>query len=801
MNSFKIFSRDNKKKADYNIYVIGGESDVLKHQNRVNDILLAHSNIAIYYKEKEVDLDLYNDALSTFNLTVILISNSLFKNKKIIEEKNLLESHQVPILPLCADGSLDIDKYNKVFGEYHLIDIDDINKIKVFLDTLLVDSETIAKIKAAFDAYIFISYRKKDRKHAIDLINLLQSNTKYLSLGIWFDDYLTPGQNFNDEIFEYLDKSTLFSLVITPNLINEKNYVQSIEYPEAIKEHKQIIPFEYEKVDTKELDKLFPHIPTLVKPNKNNINSLIEKAYTSLSLKEDDNGEHLYFLSLAYLYGIDSLKNINHALKLLNRADELGFYLASKKLADIYHYGIGVDVNISKYHKYLKRYYSLYLNESINHGLEEPFYDVFLDIVTNHTTNNEKEIKEQLKIVASIYNSHRSDCVGFVFDFISKHPDYLQTNYFDERKSNIVTNAYHKYISLGGRTDIPSIPQSERTKEESICIIVIAIYELMKESQLLSDYDHAIEYLSDESNLFSMSIHKVNRIVGELLTFIEKDDPRYLKVLTLFASYLSHIGGQEEALKAIEYQISELKDKKKYTIDELIDTMKDCLNKNDLNTFFRLYQENLDEYVAINFADQEKLMLKSTLKKYEHFFYKYEELHLMLSTYVKNIKDKSISYTYIPYLQKYFDYKNLLLALKQDEKGCKNLPLEIIEYYKDLIEFYKNSNISLEHLYAYMSRQYYLKAKYEIGVDNNIDEAKKDYLSAIELLLSYENGYLVFIHEIMTLYISYLNLEYDDDIYNKATSLYLNGVELGSISGDDKNRYKKELDKCKKLAK
>ena len=74
MNSFKIFSRDNKKKADYNIYVIGGESDVLKHQKRVNDILLAHSNIAIYYKEKEVDLDLYNDALSTFNLTVILIS-------------------------------------------------------------------------------------------------------------------------------------------------------------------------------------------------------------------------------------------------------------------------------------------------------------------------------------------------------------------------------------------------------------------------------------------------------------------------------------------------------------------------------------------------------------------------------------------------------------------------------------------------------------------------------------------------------------------------------------------------------
>lgn len=58
-----------------------------------------------------------------------------------------------------------------------------------------------------------------------------------------------------------MNKSELFTLVVTPNLVNEINYVKTVEYPEAAKQNKIIIPAELEKTDQNELEKLYPGIP------------------------------------------------------------------------------------------------------------------------------------------------------------------------------------------------------------------------------------------------------------------------------------------------------------------------------------------------------------------------------------------------------------------------------------------------------------------------------------------------------------------------------------------------------------
>ena len=52
-------------------------------------------------------------------------------------------------------------------------------------------------------------------------------------IAIWYDEFLIPGENFNDSIAAALEQSSLFALAVTPNLVNEPNYVMSIEYPMA----------------------------------------------------------------------------------------------------------------------------------------------------------------------------------------------------------------------------------------------------------------------------------------------------------------------------------------------------------------------------------------------------------------------------------------------------------------------------------------------------------------------------------------------------------------------------------------
>ena len=64
------------------------------------------------------------------------------------------------------------------------------------------------RVRAAFDAYIFLSYRKKDRKYANELMRLIHSNPECRDIAIWFDEFLTPGESFKENIEKILDRSS-----------------------------------------------------------------------------------------------------------------------------------------------------------------------------------------------------------------------------------------------------------------------------------------------------------------------------------------------------------------------------------------------------------------------------------------------------------------------------------------------------------------------------------------------------------------------------------------------------------------
>ena len=80
-------------------------------------------------------------------------------------------------------------------------------KLKKYLDVVLVNDETAKRVRASFKGYLFLSYRKKDRQYANELIRLIHREPKFRDIAIWYDEFLTPGENFNDSIKKAIEAS------------------------------------------------------------------------------------------------------------------------------------------------------------------------------------------------------------------------------------------------------------------------------------------------------------------------------------------------------------------------------------------------------------------------------------------------------------------------------------------------------------------------------------------------------------------------------------------------------------------
>jgi hypothetical protein len=125
-----------------------------------------------------------------------------------------IERH-IPVLPLMQEGGLDelfsqkcgdLQYLDKAKSARDLTEIPYEEKLKNYLESVLVSDEMAEKIRAAFDAYVFLSYRKKDRKYAQELMRLIHKNDFCRDIAIWYDEFLTPGENFNESIREALKK-------------------------------------------------------------------------------------------------------------------------------------------------------------------------------------------------------------------------------------------------------------------------------------------------------------------------------------------------------------------------------------------------------------------------------------------------------------------------------------------------------------------------------------------------------------------------------------------------------------------
>ena len=363
MAEFVYLTRENTNpQGKPKVYFTSHPADQKLFLKSIGGEILDNQNCAVYYLAGDVnpkDRAEYEFDLGEMRLFVIPITSRLLKtsNRAMDVDVPFALRNNIPILPIMQEKNLE-ELFNKKFGDLQFLDatssdstaIDYSEKLARYLGAVLVDDDLASEVRAAFDAYIFLSYRKKDRQQANELMRLIHQDPRCRTIAIWYDEFLTPGENFNDAIKEALEKSDLFALAITPNIIKGDNYVMSIEYPLARKLGKSILPVEMVSTWHWNLTRKLKGLPEIVDgKSADTIGSRTLEAVKSIGFAEEGHDPlHSFFIGLAYLTGIDVEVDQAYGVKLISESANAGCLEAMQKLVWMYNAGEGVPRDYGK---------------------------------------------------------------------------------------------------------------------------------------------------------------------------------------------------------------------------------------------------------------------------------------------------------------------------------------------------------------------------------------------------------------------------------------------------------------------
>lgn len=339
----------------------------------VKELILDRQDCALFWLESEPGKEdegehLFN--LSLMQLLVVPVTTKLLTCRNRTRDVDIpyVLEHHIPVLPLMYEPGLE-QLFNKVVGNIQFLVVHDTDvtaisfgeKMSRFLDSVLVGDGMQDKIREAFDAYIFLSYRKKDRRHANRLIRLIHDNPEYHDIAIWYDEFLVPGDNFNDAIRKAMEKSEIFALAVTPQILEAGNYVMDVEYPAARQRGIIILPVEMHdprwndpRVDRDRLTEAFQGIGRVEdEQKKEEVQRTLSELRNRIPRKQMDPStggklQHTFLIGLAYLNGIDAETDYDRAFSLINSCAAADYLPALEQLVLMYGNGKGVGCDYYK---------------------------------------------------------------------------------------------------------------------------------------------------------------------------------------------------------------------------------------------------------------------------------------------------------------------------------------------------------------------------------------------------------------------------------------------------------------------
>ena len=346
------------------VYFCCHPSDFERFFAPVSEEILAKQNCSVWYDaepEEAYDNEEFRMNLGQMQLFVVPVTTRFLcePNRGRDVEFPFAVDSQIPILPLMQEGGLE-ELFNETCGSLQTLNKNDRDrtaisydeKLEKFLASVLVGDELAGRIRSAFEAYIFLSYRKMDRRYAQELMHLIHENEFCRDIAIWYDEFLTPGEDFNETIRNALQKSSLFALVVTPNILrpnamNGDNFVMKTEYPMAQAEGKPVFPAEIRTTNKHQLKEKFPGLPgcadARIAHDDEAFADALKKAVEKMELpKGDASPEKDYLIGLAYLSGVDMEVDRRRAVTRIRAAADAGYPEAMEKMVGMYRTGEGV---------------------------------------------------------------------------------------------------------------------------------------------------------------------------------------------------------------------------------------------------------------------------------------------------------------------------------------------------------------------------------------------------------------------------------------------------------------------------
>ena len=347
----------------------------------LSEDILQFSNCSIWYDPapgEPYDEEELEAILNEMQLVVIAVTSVFLheENRARLVELPLALKNHIPVLPIMMEDRLGYE-FSNTCAKIQVVRRYDPDRtatpyeevLERFLRSVLVGDELAEKVRNAFDAYVFLSYRKKDRAHAQRLMRMIHGNKEFRDIAIWYDEFLVPGEGFNEAIKDAFEKSSLFAMAVTPHLGEKGNYVMRVEYKMAMERSAKtddfaVVPVELYRdedkkdgkdwrLDTQDLvrhDEFKYNVISDLKDehSRADVNQTFIDALERIAKKKNDgSAQHRFFIGLAYLTGIDVEKDSVTALELLTSAamDERPCPEATAKLADMYRNGDGVKAD------------------------------------------------------------------------------------------------------------------------------------------------------------------------------------------------------------------------------------------------------------------------------------------------------------------------------------------------------------------------------------------------------------------------------------------------------------------------
>ena len=357
LEMFRVFENENERAGEKDrVAVLCHPADLREAEDVARELLSVY-DCRIYLSRckenwlSENEAEELKTALSEMSLVAYIVS------RRFLAEGGVVRQYLIPglmaktrTMPVQIEPGLE-EMFDAVIGPLQMINRTKADygiQLQAFVQQCIdvhyrigMSDEMRDIAQNLFRARGFVSYRKKDLVCLKQLLRALRKRPELQDVSLWYDSALHPGENFNSQIQEKLEKADFVLFVVTPSLLEPGNYVLEEEYVQAVKQHKNKIAVVMKDVPKEAFKEAYPDLePIAFEAIEAWVKELDEAAQRTASAPSASlSPMKLFLLGQAFEAGDGTERDTQLAYELFQKAAEAGNPYAMKKLSDAYSSG------------------------------------------------------------------------------------------------------------------------------------------------------------------------------------------------------------------------------------------------------------------------------------------------------------------------------------------------------------------------------------------------------------------------------------------------------------------------------